>query len=124
LKKLRRSVCQQRLRTWAAPIISKQGYEDAIENMKIQFAAISEEKAEVERELEPLAAESAELKRQEDMFESRREQHGVSLSYDALYDWSTNRAIATDRASGNGALESHQRLPTLSEETYRGRGGN
>lgn len=72
-------------------IISKQSYEDAIENMKIQFAAISDEKAEVERKLEPLAAQSAELKEQEDRFESRREQHGVSSSYDALYDWSTNR---------------------------------
>lgn len=92
--------------------------------MKIQFAAISDEKAEVERELEPLAAESAELKKQEDMFENRREQHGVSLSCDTPYDRSTNRALATDRASGNGALESDQRLPTLPEETYGRRGRN
>lgn len=33
-------------------------------------------------------------------------------------------AIATDRASGNGSLESEQRLPTFSKENCRGRGRN
>ena len=61
-------------------IISKQGYEDAIENLKIQFAAVSEEKAEVERKLEPLIAESAELKKQADEFDNRKQQHAVSPS--------------------------------------------
>lgn len=66
-------------------IISKQGYEDAIENMKIQFAAISEDKAEVERKLEPLTAESAKLKNQEDEFDNRKQQHAVSLSHNLLF---------------------------------------
>jgi peptidoglycan hydrolase CwlO-like protein len=61
------------LRTPNILIISKQGYEDAIENMKVQFAAISEEKAEVERKLEPLVAESAKLKKQADEFDNHKQ---------------------------------------------------
>lgn len=71
-------------------IVSKQGYEESIENMKIQFTAISEEKAEMERKLEPLAAESAELKSQADEFDNRKQRHAVSPSYGLLFSRDTN----------------------------------
>jgi len=58
--------------------------------MKIQFAAISEEKAEVERKLEPLAAESAELKNQADEFDNRKQRHAVSPSCDLFFYRNTN----------------------------------
>jgi len=47
--------------------------------MKVQFAAISERKAEMEREVEPLNAESAELKEKVEEFETRKQKHAVSL---------------------------------------------
>ena len=53
--------------------------------MKVQFAAISEEKAEVERNLEPLAAEFADLKKQADELETRKQKHSVRPSCDLLY---------------------------------------
>lgn len=71
-------------------MILKQGYEDAIENMKIQFAAISKEKAELERQIELLNAESAELKKQADEFDDRKQKHAVSPYCDLLYHWDTN----------------------------------
>lgn len=45
--------------------------------MKVQFTAISEQKAEVERRLEPLAAEEAKLRNQEDEFDVRENAHLV-----------------------------------------------
>ncbi|KAF9777990.1 P-loop containing nucleoside triphosphate hydrolase protein [Thelephora terrestris] len=53
----------------------KKGHEDSIESMKTQFAAIVEKKAEVERKLEPLNAESDKLKAEMDDFDARREKH-------------------------------------------------
>lgn len=70
--------------------VSKQTYEDAIENMKIQFAAISEEKAGVERELEPLHEERAKLENQAEEVEARKEEHTVSPSRCLPYCWDTN----------------------------------
>jgi cell division protein FtsB len=52
--------------------------------MKTQFAAIVEKKAEVERKLEPLNAESDKLKAEMDDFDARREKHSVSASRDLL----------------------------------------
>lgn len=71
-------------------IIWEQGYEDAIESMKIQFAAIAEEKAEVEHKLEPLVTESADLKKQMDGLDARKREHSVSPSCDLLNCWDTN----------------------------------
>ena len=63
-RKSRRSVFPQTtLCTRSILLTSEQGHEDAIENMKIQFAAVSEEKAEFERQLEPLIVEDRELKK-------------------------------------------------------------
>jgi len=104
-------------------IISKQGYEESIENMKIQFAAISEEKAEVERKIEPLEAESAELKKQADEFDNRKQRHAVSsFLRPALLSRYQTAVIVTDRESRHGAHESNQRCAALSKETYRRRG--
>jgi len=61
-------------------ITLQQEYEDNIENMKVQFAAISEEKAEVERKLKPLIAEFDDLRKQADELETRKLQHTVSSS--------------------------------------------
>ena len=53
--------------------------------MKVQFAAISEQEAEVERKLEPLAAEETKLKYELDDFEARRRQHSVNTSPALFY---------------------------------------
>jgi len=62
-----------------------QGYEDAIENLKIQFGAISEQKAEVERTLEPLLAEYTKLKDEMNESEDRRQDHVVNPSGGVLH---------------------------------------
>ncbi|KAF9649912.1 P-loop containing nucleoside triphosphate hydrolase protein [Thelephora ganbajun] len=59
---------------------AKKGYEDTIENMKIQFTSISEQKAELERKLEPLAAEHAKLKDRVDEFDNRKDQHATLIA--------------------------------------------
>lgn len=87
---------------------SNQGHEETIENMKIQFAAISEKKAEVELKLAPLNAESNKLKAEMDDFETRREQHSVSASRDLLYHWTLSPLAEPDRGSGRGARESDE----------------
>jgi hypothetical protein len=55
--------------------------------MKIQFTAISEQKAEVERKLEPLAAEYTKLQDQEAEFETRKYQHAVNRSHGLPHYW-------------------------------------
>ena len=67
-----------------------QNYEDAIENMKIQFAAISEQKAEVERKLEPLVAEDEKLKSQADEFATRETDHLVNPFRGLFCYWATD----------------------------------
>ena len=64
--------------------------------MKIQFAAVSEEKAEFERQLEPLIAEDRELKKQADEFDSRLDRHTVSPPRSLFCYWDTNSAIDND----------------------------
>jgi len=58
--------------------------------MKVQFAAISEEKAGVEHELKPLRAERTKLEHQAEEVESLKEEHAVSPSRGLLYFWDTN----------------------------------
>lgn len=45
--------------------------------MKVQFAAISEQKVEVERKLEPLGEGYNKLKKELDDFDTRKERHAV-----------------------------------------------
>ena len=54
--------------------------EDAIEEMKLQFAEISEKKAKLENDLEPLKAEDERLKSEIINFEDRRQERSVSVS--------------------------------------------
>ena len=44
----------------------------------------------MERKLEPLAAESAELKSQADEFDNRKQRHAVNPSYGLLFSRDTN----------------------------------
>ena len=62
-----------------------QDYEDKIEEMKRQFAGISEEKAKLEYDLDPLKAEDDRLKSEIVNFESRREERSVSASSELIY---------------------------------------
>ena len=71
-------------------ITSIQGYEDTIENMKIQFTAISEQKAEVERKLKPLVSEFTKLSDEMDESKNRKEDHSVSSSRGPLCYRDTN----------------------------------
>lgn len=66
--------------SWNLATKSRQTHEEEIEHMKVQFAAISEQKAEVERKLEPLAADEAKLKREMAEFDARKTHHAVSTS--------------------------------------------
>lgn len=85
-----------------------QGYEDAVENLKIQFAAISEQKAEVEHKLEPLHAESRKLAKQVEEHENRKEERMVSPSYVCPIIGTPTPRTDAARATGRGAREGDQ----------------
>ena len=70
--------------------------------MKIQFAAISEQKAEVERRLEPLAAEEAKLRNQADEFDARKNDHLVGPFRGLFYH------RTTDFSYRNSSIKSSQ----------------
>jgi hypothetical protein len=62
-----------------------QGYEDAIESMKLQFAAITEQKAEVEHKHRQLTAEYDKLKQQMEDFANQQEEQQASSSRGLLH---------------------------------------
>lgn len=66
-------------------ILSTQKCEDDIENLKIQFTAASEQKAEVEHKLEPLREDDDKLKHELDAFQTRKSQHAVNTSCSLFY---------------------------------------
>lgn len=76
--------------------------------MKVQFAAISEQKAEVERKLEPLAEEEAKLKHEIDEFESRRSRHAVDSFLRSTLLSDTYSLTGPDRASRREACKGNQ----------------
>ena len=93
-----------------------QGYEDAIESMKLQFAAITEQKAEVERKHGLLTAEYDKLKKQMDDFANREEEQRASSSRGLLYHRTFIFPTGSYKWSGRGTLEGVQRYRTFPEE--------